>query len=117
MADEISGCQYKLTFPVKAKGCSSKFAYSGCRAIQELHQYAADEIGVDSATRAEMERLLNNLQQLLVGISIMQVSNMATTLRAMLQAPLLRFSGEIKVTDLTSQRAVHAAGRPTAHNW
>lgn len=43
------------------------------RAIQELHQYAADEIGVDAATRAEMERLLKNLQQLLVGISIMQV--------------------------------------------
>jgi hypothetical protein len=45
-----------------------------CRAIQELHQFTADEIGIDSAARAEMERLLKNLQQLLVGISIMQVS-------------------------------------------
>lgn len=44
-----------------------------CRAIQELHQFTADEIGVDAATRTEMERLLKNLEQLLVGISIMQV--------------------------------------------
>lgn len=44
------------------------------RAIQELHQFTADEIGIDAAARAEMERLLKNLQQLLVGISIMQVS-------------------------------------------
>ena len=43
------------------------------RAIQELHQFTADEIDVDAATRFEMERLLMNLQQLLVGISIMQV--------------------------------------------
>lgn len=58
---------------------SAPFAYASSslhirRAIQELHQFTADEIGIDSAARAEMERLLKNLQQLLVGISIMQVS-------------------------------------------
>ena len=43
------------------------------RAIQELHRQAAKELQIDAATQAEMERLLAELQQLLVGISIMQV--------------------------------------------
>lgn len=44
-----------------------------CRAVKELHHQTADEIGVDASTRAELDRLLKNLEQLLVGISIMQV--------------------------------------------
>jgi len=42
------------------------------RAISELHHATANDIGVDPSTREELHRLLNNLQQLLVGISIMQ---------------------------------------------
>ena len=43
------------------------------RAIKELHRQAADRLAADHATRAEVERLLSELQQLLAGISIMQV--------------------------------------------
>ena len=46
-----------------------------CRAISELHHTTANDIGVDPGTREELHRLLNNLQQLLVGISIMQASS------------------------------------------
>ncbi len=45
----------------------------GDRAIKELHRQAADRLAADHATRAEVERLLSELQQLLAGISIMQV--------------------------------------------
>lgn len=46
----------------------------GGRAIKELHRQAADQLNVDDNCKEEMERLLNELQQLLVGISIMQAS-------------------------------------------
>ncbi|EFN54755.1 hypothetical protein CHLNCDRAFT_134660 [Chlorella variabilis] len=41
-------------------------------AIKDLHRAAAEELGVDAETREEVEMLLTQLQQLLVGISIMQ---------------------------------------------
>lgn len=44
-----------------------------CRAIQDLHHQTAEELGVDAETRGEVDALLTQLQQLLVGISIMQV--------------------------------------------
>lgn len=43
------------------------------RAIKELHRETADELNADHETRAEVERLLGELQQLLAGIAIMQV--------------------------------------------
>ncbi len=43
------------------------------RDIKELHRHAANELRVDSKAHAEMENLLNELEQLLVGIAIMQV--------------------------------------------
>lgn len=43
-----------------------------CSAIKELHRETADKLKVDSAAREEIESLLTQLQQLLVGISIMQ---------------------------------------------
>ena len=43
-----------------------------CRDIKELHRQAAEDLRVDDETKAEMERLLSELQQLLVGVSIMQ---------------------------------------------
>lgn len=46
------------------------------RDIKELHRRAAGELRVDGKAHAEMETLLNELQQLLVGISIMQVSKL-----------------------------------------
>jgi hypothetical protein len=46
-----------------------------CRAIRELHLATCEELGVEAAVRAEVEALLCNLQQLLIGISIMQVSS------------------------------------------
>ncbi|KAK9824483.1 hypothetical protein WJX72_010708 [[Myrmecia] bisecta] len=42
------------------------------RAIKELHREAAGQLHVDEETLAEVERLMSELQQLLVGISIMQ---------------------------------------------
>jgi aspartate kinase len=42
------------------------------RAIKELHRDTADRLRVDSTCRAEIESLLTELAQLLVGISIMQ---------------------------------------------
>jgi aspartate kinase len=42
------------------------------RAIRELHLRTCEELGVDAATRGEVERLVNELQQLLIGINIMQ---------------------------------------------
>jgi len=45
---------------------------SHCRAIKELHRETADKLGVDAKTREDMESLLTELTQLLVGISIMQ---------------------------------------------
>ena len=41
-------------------------------AIKDLHRTTAEELGVDAETREEVETLLTQLQQLLVGISIMQ---------------------------------------------
>ena len=43
-----------------------------CRAIRDLHKEAANELEVNRECGAEVEKLLNELQQLLVGISIMQ---------------------------------------------
>ncbi|KAF8056140.1 AK1 [Scenedesmus sp. PABB004] len=42
------------------------------RAIRELHLETCDALGVEPGVRAEVEALLSNLQQLLIGISIMQ---------------------------------------------
>lgn len=42
------------------------------RAIKELHRETADALSADLKTRAEVERLLSELQQLLAGIAIMQ---------------------------------------------
>lgn len=42
------------------------------RSIKELHREAADTLGVDAGSVEEVEALLTQLQQLLVGISIMQ---------------------------------------------
>ena len=42
------------------------------RAIKELHRDAASNLGVNDDAKDEMEILLSELQQLLVGISIMQ---------------------------------------------
>ena len=42
------------------------------RAIKELHRRTADGLGVDASCKEEMEALLSELGQLLVGISIMQ---------------------------------------------
>lgn len=42
------------------------------RAIKELHRVTADNLGIDLAAREEIESLLTQLAQLLVGISIMQ---------------------------------------------
>ena len=44
------------------------------RAIRKLHLDTCEQLGVEASVRAEVERLLNELAQLLVGISIMQVS-------------------------------------------
>lgn len=54
-----------------ARPCSG--AWLACSAIKDLHRAAAEELGVDAETREEVEMLLTQLQQLLVGISIMQV--------------------------------------------
>lgn len=43
------------------------------RAIRELHLQTCDELGVEPAVKAEIVTLLDNLQQLLIGICIMQV--------------------------------------------
>lgn len=43
------------------------------RKIRELHLATCEELGVDAGVRAEVERLLSELQQLLIGINIMQV--------------------------------------------
>ena len=42
------------------------------RSIKELHRSTADQIGVDADTRTDIERLLNELQLLLTGISILK---------------------------------------------
>lgn len=42
------------------------------RDIRELHRQAAEDLHVDEEAKAEMEQLLSELQQLLVGVSIMQ---------------------------------------------
>ena len=44
-----------------------------CRKIRELHLEACDQLQVEASVRAEVERLLKELLQLLVGIGIMQV--------------------------------------------
>ena len=43
-----------------------------CRAVQFLHQRTCQELRVDGQCRREMDQLLSELQQLLVGIAIMQ---------------------------------------------
>lgn len=43
-----------------------------CRDIKQLHRQAAQDLRVDEEAKAEMEQLLSELQQLLVGVSIMQ---------------------------------------------
>lgn len=47
--------------------------YEMSRDIKELHRQAAEELGLAEEAVEEVERLLSELQQLLVGISIMQV--------------------------------------------
>ncbi|KAL3149573.1 hypothetical protein ABBQ32_002349 [Trebouxia sp. C0010 RCD-2024] len=47
-------------------------ALAPLRDIKELHRQAAQDLHVDKETKAEMEQLLSELQQLLVGVSIMQ---------------------------------------------
>ncbi|EFJ51395.1 hypothetical protein VOLCADRAFT_87637, partial [Volvox carteri f. nagariensis] len=42
--------------------------------IRKLHLDTCDELGIEPSVRHEVERLLNELQQLLIGISIMQDS-------------------------------------------
>ena len=42
------------------------------RKIRELHMSTCEELGVEPAVRGEVEKLLNELQQLLIGINIMQ---------------------------------------------
>ena len=44
-----------------------------CRAIQDLHRETAQKLRVDNGCIEEVEALLKQLEQLLVGISIMQV--------------------------------------------
>lgn len=46
---------------------------SPCRAIRDLHLATCESLGVEAAVKSEVETLLNNLQQLLIGICIMQV--------------------------------------------
>jgi hypothetical protein len=41
--------------------------------VRELHLATCDELGVEPAVKAEIVALLDNLQQLLIGICIMQV--------------------------------------------
>lgn len=43
------------------------------RAIRELHLQTCDELGVEPEVKREITQLLDNLQQLLIGICIMQV--------------------------------------------
>ncbi len=43
------------------------------RALPELHLNTCDELNIEPSVRAEVDKLLSELQQLLVGISIMQV--------------------------------------------
>ncbi|KAA6416650.1 MAG: aspartate kinase [Trebouxia sp. A1-2] len=45
---------------------------SPLRDIKELHRQAAEDLRVNEEAKAEMEQLLSELQQLLVGVSIMQ---------------------------------------------
>ncbi|GLC36554.1 hypothetical protein PLESTB_000161300 [Pleodorina starrii] len=40
--------------------------------IRKLHLGTCDELGIESSVRAEVEHLINELRQLLIGISIMQ---------------------------------------------
>ena len=47
-----------------------------CRQIREGHRCAALRLGVEDGAREAMEDLLAELQQLLVGIAIMQVVHM-----------------------------------------
>lgn len=42
------------------------------QAIRKLHLDTCDELGIEATVRAEVERLINELQQLLIGINIMQ---------------------------------------------
>ncbi len=42
------------------------------RDIKELHRQVAEDLRVNEEAKAEMEQLLSELQQLLVGVSIMQ---------------------------------------------
>lgn len=48
-------------------------ATAPCRAIQDLHRETAQKLRVDNGCIEEVEALLKQLEQLLVGISIMQV--------------------------------------------
>jgi aspartate kinase len=45
---------------------------SPLRKIKELHRETADKLGIDAAAKEEVEALLTQLAQLLVGVSIMQ---------------------------------------------
>jgi hypothetical protein len=56
------------------------------QAIRKLHLETCDTLGVEPAVRSEVEKLLSELSQLLIGISIMQVM----TLSHPLTIPLTR---------------------------
>ena len=64
-----------------------------CRAIKELHRETADELGLGHDVRAEVERLLGELQQLLAGISIMQACAGSPLAWLFLTLPLCLFKG------------------------
>lgn len=66
-------CNLRTRIPLVFRGAIHGMHACTCRrTISELHHTTANDIGVDPGTREELHRLLNNLQQLLVGISIMQ---------------------------------------------
>ncbi len=56
-------------------GLPRNFAHARARprAIRKLHLDTCDELGIEASVRAEVDRLINELQQLLIGINIMQV--------------------------------------------
>jgi len=53
------------------------------RAIRNLHLETCEALNVEPAVKAEVEQLLDNLQQLLIGISIMQVGLVLAALLSM----------------------------------
>ncbi|DBA88772.1 TPA: hypothetical protein ACH3X1_004189 [Trebouxia sp. C0004] len=71
-------CSFPQLFPCIVLSAMGKFgiqaddSHSYDRDIKELHRQAAEDLRVNEEAEAEMEQLLSELQQLLVGVSIMQ---------------------------------------------